>query len=164
MKNDAQKTSLEFAPPHLDSAELNVFLGYHLKRTFNAIHANLMNTLREFDLRMVTYSALVVIRGHKGLRQAELAEALGIDRGNAVAIVDELEQRALITRGRHPDDRRSYALSLTEEGERLCAAALQADRECEARILQGVGADRLAELFGDLRRIEVAALSELQSD
>ncbi len=144
-----------------EATALDMFLGYNLKRTFNAIHANLAVTLRQFDLRMVTYSALTVIVENEGLRQAELAAALKIDRGNAVAIVDELEQRKLITRDRHPDDRRSYALRVSEEGRKLCRRALKADRECEARILSGFDAERLHKLFADLKEIEKAAFEEL---
>jgi len=140
---------------------LNQFLGYNLKRTFNAIHANLVLTLKAFDLRMVTYSALIVILENRGLRQAELAKALRIDRGNAVAIVDELEKRKLITRDRHPDDRRSYALHITESGRELCESAIKADRECEARILSGLDASRLNQLFDTLSDIETAAYQEL---
>lgn len=150
------------ASPSDPMPTLDSFLGYMLKRTFNAVHANLTVTLAQFELRMVTYSALVIISENRGLRQAELAERLKIDRGNAVAIIDELESRQLMTRDPHPDDRRSYALNITPKGLDLCSAAIAADRKCEARILSGLTEEKMCELFATLRDIEDAALSNLR--
>ena len=46
---------------------LRTFVGYHLKRSFNVIQSDLIETLRPFDLRMLTYSALVLIVDNPGL-------------------------------------------------------------------------------------------------
>ncbi|MDD7972158.1 MarR family winged helix-turn-helix transcriptional regulator [Roseinatronobacter alkalisoli] len=142
---------------------LEAFLGYNLKRAFNAIHANLMLTLRAFDLRMVTYSALVVVVERAGLRQSQLADALGIERANTVAIVDELVNRGLISRERTPADRRAYALIPTSAGRDLCARAMAADRACEAQIKACLTQEGVRRLIADLGRIEEAAQIVLEA-
>jgi DNA-binding MarR family transcriptional regulator len=79
-----------------------------------------------------------------GLSQRQLAAALKIHPSRLVAILDELEERGLIERQAHSEDRRLYALYLTEKGkgtfERLKRIAQQhrkvisaalSEKECE---------------------------------
>ncbi len=133
-KPDTNKTP----PQQVDDRALRQFVGYGMKRAFNVLHGELVETLKPFDLRMVTYSALVVIVENPGLRQYQLADALEIERPNLVAIIDELEGRSLVVRERIPTDRRSYALLPTAAGKRLCDQALKADMASEARILAAI--------------------------
>ncbi|WP_306735514.1 MarR family winged helix-turn-helix transcriptional regulator [Marimonas arenosa] len=124
-------------------ATLRGFLGYHIKRAMAVLQADLNKVLKPFGLRMVTYSALVTIVDNPGLRQAQLADALAIERPNLVVILDELEGAGLITRDKVPSDRRAYALNPTLKGRRLAEQATAANRADEARLLQGLApADR----------------------
>ncbi len=52
------------------------------------------------------------------LTQIELATALAIDRTAMVYLLDELEQSGLVERVRNPDDRRSFLIHLTGDGQR----------------------------------------------
>src|SRR6266436_10140136 len=53
-----------------------------------------------------------------GISQQDLSTRLGIHPSRLVAILDALEERQLVERRPHIDDRRQYALHLTEEGQR----------------------------------------------
>ncbi len=108
---------------------LKQFIGYHLKRTTNIMLADLANTLAPYELRMLTYTALVLIVDNPGIRQYQLADAMDIERPNLVVIVDELEQRELIVRDRVPTDRRAYALQPTLAGKRLYKKATKSVKE-----------------------------------
>jgi len=46
----------------------------------------------------------------------EAAASFGVPRANLTSIIDRLVEKGLISRQKNPDDRRSYILSLTEEG------------------------------------------------
>jgi DNA-binding MarR family transcriptional regulator len=151
------------APPvvdHVSDATLRGFVGYHMKRAFNVVQADLANTLKPFDLRMITYSALVLIVDNPGLRQSQLADAMDIERPNLVVIIDELERRDLILREKVPTDRRAYALVPTLAGRQLCARAIEAVKSHEARLLQGVGMTEYAQVLDVLRRIEAKGTKE----
>ncbi len=117
---------------------LRGFIGYHMKRAFNVLQADLNRVLKPHGLRMVTYSALVMIVENPGLRQSQLADALAIERPNLVVLLDELEDAGLITRDKVPTDRRAYALNPTLKGLKLAEAATAANRADEARLLQGL--------------------------
>src|SRR5690606_13496829 len=47
---------------------------------------------------------------------AELADMMGITRGAMTGLIDSLEREGMITREKHPDDRRMVKLLLTAKG------------------------------------------------
>ena len=46
----------------------------------------------------------------------EVAESFGVPKANVTSVIDRLVGKGLVSRQENPDDRRSYILSLTEEG------------------------------------------------
>jgi DNA-binding MarR family transcriptional regulator len=110
--------------------------GYNIRRASGAVQADLARTLAPFSLRMITFSALVLVIDNPGMRQSQLADALAIERSNLVVVVDDLEGRGLVTRDPTPEDRRAYALRPTQAGRRLCEKALRAVEAHEARMLR----------------------------
>jgi Transcriptional regulators len=139
---------------------LRGFVGYHMKRAFNAVQADLSRTLAPFELRMLTYTALVLIVDNPGVRQSQLADAMDMERPNLVVLLDELEARALITRDRVPTDRRAYALHATLAGTQLCKQAVGAVTAHEKRLLAGIDDDTRAALIATLRQIETGHAKE----
>lgn len=138
-------------------ATLRGFSGYNMKRAFNAIQADVNRALAPLGLRMLTFSALVVVVDNPGLRQSQLAGVLSIERPNLVLVVDELERAGLITRDPAPTDRRAYALNPTAEGRALCDRALAAVRDHDDRMTGGLSEEERAALIRALQRIETAA-------
>lgn len=133
------KPNLASVPPtQIRDDTLRQFMGYHMKRVFNVIQADLTLALKPFELRMLTYTALVLIVDNPGLSQSQLANAMDIERPNLVVIIDELEQRELIVRDRVVTDRRAYALRATLIGRRLCKKAIVAVEAHESRLLAGL--------------------------
>lgn len=144
----------------ISDATLRLFAGYYMKRAFNVVQADLSQTLRPFGLRMLTYSALTVIADNPGLRQAQLAGALAMERPNMVAIIEELHGRGLIRRDRDPTDRRAYALMPSPEGRQLCERANRAVKRHEARMFGFLDENERAALLRALRRVETGTKGE----
>ncbi len=101
----------------IDYGPLDRRLGYVLRRAQMAVFRDFFSAFEAFDIRPAQYSILTVIECNPGLKQSEVSEALGIQRTNFVAMVDELQRRGLVRRDPAPNDRRSYALVLTETGQ-----------------------------------------------
>ncbi len=139
-----------------DDTTLRQFVGYHMKRAFNVVQADLTQTLKPFDLRMLTYTALVLIVDNPGLSQSQLADAMDVERPNLVVIVDELEQRGLILRDRVPTDRRIYALSATLAGCQLCARAVEAVAGHERILLAGLDTETKDGMIAALQVIQTS--------
>ena len=64
-----------------------------------------------------------------GMSQQELSGKLGIHPSRLVAILDELERRGFVQRQPNADDRRQYALHLTDSGNRVLGEIGQIGRE-----------------------------------
>lgn len=135
-------------------ATLRGFVGYALKRAFNAVQADVNATLAPLGLRLITYSALAVIKDSPGTSAAGLAEVLGLERPNLVLVLDDLERAGLITRTRARADRRTHELRVTAEGRRIAARATAALAEHDARLTAGLSDDQRAALRSALARIE----------
>jgi DNA-binding MarR family transcriptional regulator len=60
-----------------------------------------------------------------GMSQQQLATLLGLHPSRLVSLVDDLETRGLAERRESPDDRRTHALALTEEGKKALAEAFR---------------------------------------
>jgi len=133
----------------IDLAALNDHLGYSIRRLQIWIFQDFIRSLAEVDIRPAQYSVLVVIGANAGLSQADLAESLGIERARMVHLLDRLEQRELIERQPSNTDRRSHALHLTKEGQRLLkrAKALAASHE-----------ERLSGVLGETERLHLLDL------
>ena len=124
------------APPLADAASpgggrlglLPSLLGYHLRRAQIAIFQNFKEAMGESDVTPGRFGVLQVIAANSGLSQSELGALLGVDRSTIVAVIDRLEEANLVRRLPAPNDRRSYALSLSENGTRTLA-------ELERRVL-----------------------------
>jgi len=129
--------------PSVSDHTLRRLLGYNIKRAFNVMQSDLNHALRPHDLRMITFTALVLIVDNPGLRQSQLADGLAIERPNLVVIIDELEGRELITRDRVPTDRRAYSLQATLAGRHIYNVALRDVQAHEEDLLTGLDvADR----------------------
>lgn len=137
----------------MEIGPLSGFLGYALRRAQLAVFDDFRRSVGKLGLRPAQFSVLVVISTTPGLKQTEVANSLGIQRTNFVAMVNELERMGLIER--RPLDRRSLALHLTPAGEAKLAAAMrehQAMEERYARQLGPGGRDALLELLAALQR------------
>ncbi len=93
--------------------------GPRVRVLWNLLSARTAERLAPFGLRTGAYSTMALIAANPGCSQNQLAKALGMDKSAVVAVLDELETKALARRMRPAHDRRRHALELTPEGEAL---------------------------------------------
>ena len=102
------------------------------------------------DLSLVQARMLGVLRDREPTMN-ELGRHLGLDKSSISGLVDRAERRGLVARTASPTDRRSFRVSITEEGRRLTeAAAAEFGTQVEA-IVGGLSGDErqaLATLAG----------------
>lgn len=133
---------------------LDGLLGYMLRRAQLAVFQDFIVKMKDFGLRPAQFSVLAIIQANPGLKQSRVSEALGINRANFVALLDELEKRKLARRAPAEGDRRSNALYLTPQGEAFLNDAfrhLQAQHESRLNDVLGTNdKQRLLALLGKL--------------
>jgi DNA-binding MarR family transcriptional regulator len=133
--------------------EMNRIVGYVLRRAQLAVFEDFARRFKGLDLTPAQYSTLVAIRDNPERRQSDIAAALGIQRPNFVALMDNLERRGLAERVRSGADRRSNALALTSAGAALLERAITAQAEQEAAISERIGEPERLRLIDMLQRL-----------
>lgn len=141
------------AAPAVDLGPLPGLVGYVLRRVQLQVFQDFIERMADLDIRPAQFSVLSVIAANPGLKQTHIGTALGIKQANLVATIDELERRGLAKRIVTATDRRSYALHLTEAGERLLEQLNDRVAEHERRITARIGAAGKRRLLDLLARM-----------
>ena len=79
--------------------------------------------------------------------QQGLTEALRLDPSNVVGLLNELEERELITRRRDPSDRRRHIVEISLRGEEELCLAYTRLRLVEDELLSALSAEEKATLY-----------------
>lgn len=96
-------------------------------------------------------AALLLHASRRPARPNELAAELGTDTAGATRLLDRLEAKGLLTRGRHPDDRRAIVVELTPAGYALVPRLAPCFGRVARQLQAGFSAEdvqRLTELLG----------------
>jgi len=93
-----------------------------LIRAAETVTAEAHCLLPESGLTISQFGVLEALLHLGPLCQKEIAGKILKSTGNITQVIDNLEKRNLVTRKQNPDDRRYYAIHLTEEGRRFIAA------------------------------------------
>lgn len=116
--------------------------------------ARFAERIKALDLTPAQAGLLRLIAWEPGESQQAIAAKLRTPASRLVLLVDALEQRGLIERRRNTEDRRYYALHLTEDGARFMRDELaRVGARHEDEICVGLDADERAQLRGMLERI-----------
>lgn len=96
--------------------------------------------------------ALGILSERGPLSQQGLGEVLSLDPSNVVGLLNELEERGLITRRRDPSDRRRHIVELSTTGEEALATAYIRLGLVEDSLLAALSAEERATLHDLLVR------------
>ncbi|MDB5214824.1 MAG: Transcriptional regulator, MarR family [Myxococcaceae bacterium] len=109
--------------------------------------------LQELELAPAHAGILRAIATSSGVSQQELAARLGMFPSRLVALIDELEARGLLERRDNADDRRVYALHVTEKGAKTMADIGRVARAHDDAICAALSEKERASLRSMLARI-----------
>ncbi|WP_185968377.1 MarR family winged helix-turn-helix transcriptional regulator [Paracoccus sp. M683] len=138
----------------IEDTVLGGLIGYRLKRAYMLIQPRAHAVLAEEGLRVASFSCLSIIIDNPGIVQSELSDALQIERSNLVVVIDELEQRGLISRKRVPTDRRRYALTATLRGRHMRDRLTKKTHLAEEVIFGRLNQEERAQFLHLLERLE----------
>jgi DNA-binding MarR family transcriptional regulator len=120
------KASLENAKVRdVARGSLDNFIGYRLRLAYNVQVQRFVSVGGAFNIRPPQFAVLKLVHQHPGIKQVDLANIVNKKHANVVALLDELEQRRLITRTANSADKRSRVLNLTDKGRVLTAKLIE---------------------------------------
>lgn len=110
-------------------------------------------TLEPFTLKARSYSVLALAASADYMSQRDFASYLRLDPSQVVALVDDLQERALVERRSAPGDRRANVVVATDEGRALAAQAHAVLRQAEDALLSELDDSERATLAALLRKV-----------
>jgi DNA-binding MarR family transcriptional regulator len=127
--------------------------GFLINQAHLLMRSRADGALRPLGIEVRHFGSLSIIADIGPCSQQEVARALGVTPPVVVPIIDELEALGFVQRERNLDDRRSYALRLTPEGERTRAEARRRLELLPAGVFGDDAASGAPELRALLRRL-----------
>jgi DNA-binding MarR family transcriptional regulator len=115
--------------------ELVASTGFLLARLGFGFKAKAIASLEQAGFEIYDYSVLAILDEGARETQATIADALSLDPSRLVALLDSLEERALIVRQRDPQDRRRHVVSITAAGKRQLSRLREMMRQLEDEFL-----------------------------
>ena len=113
-------------------------LGFWIRRAQVKVLRSFAHHLEAHRFSPTEVAALILMSANEGLSQIALASALDADQSTVVNMLLSLEQRNMISRIRHPRDRRYQVLSLTPDGSKavqgIKSALNRHDRSLQAKL------------------------------
>ena len=107
----------------------------------------------EIDLSPPLFRVLNVVDAAEGRSQQAIGEAIQAPASRMVAIVDELEERGLLTRRLQPHDRRVRALFLTPKGREVLAEGRKIAARHEERLTRDMSDEEREQLISLLSKV-----------
>lgn len=109
--------------------------------------------LSKFDISAPQLLVLASVANKEAASASTLCKSISYDPGAMTRMIDRLEQKGLIRRVPHPDDRRATNLELTAAGKALYPQLISAKETVQAQFLRGFSKDEVATLEGLLNRL-----------
>ena len=152
-----QKETIAITTPHVkgdeDIGEIHNIVGFHIRLAHGAVYRHFSETFAHLEMTQKQVSVLWLVDDHPDIAQAELAQRMRMDRATTMAIVDRLEGRGYLARGKSKSDARKQTLNLTRPGRRALHSAKNAIHQHEQWLKSRFTDKEVVELIELLTRI-----------
>lgn len=129
-----ERPDLELAPMALIGRikRLSLYLSREMEKTW-----------AKYDLNAASFDVLATLRRSGpsfALSPGDLMASTMVTSGTMTNRIDQLEKAGLVERRQSPDDRRSFLISLTDEGFRVIDAAVSDHVKTQEKLVSGLAA------------------------
>jgi DNA-binding MarR family transcriptional regulator len=129
--------------------------GFSVKLVWILGYALLMRAFGDSGITPQRFSMLELIGCNPGLQQTQLGNALGLSRSAATLTIDFWEDRGCIERRADRNDRRSFEIYLTPQGEIELARLRELVLESDTALTSGLSDAEASELRRLLAKIHL---------
>jgi DNA-binding MarR family transcriptional regulator len=117
-----------------------------------------------FDLNLTEWRVLLTVADQPGITAQALSDLTGLDKMSVSRMVRKLESQGRLVRDNSEADRRSFHLSLTDEGWAVYGEIAQAAIQREAHVYAGLSSKELDTLHKLLGKLLMQARNDPTSD
>ena len=136
---------------------LDSLAGYHLRHAYALFGADFARVFADTDMRQVLFGVLSILFANPGINQGKVGKALGVQRTNMVALINQLVELGMVKRSLDREDRRAFSLDLTERGRETVNVTLARIMEHEERMLSALNAEERQTLLALLKKLNARA-------
>lgn len=136
-----------------DIGEIGNIVGFHIRLAHGAVYRHFTETFQHIELTQKQVSVLWLVDDHEDIAQTDLAKRMRMDRATTMAIVNRLQARGYLVRGKSKSDGRKQTLTLTEAGKAALVEAKVAILEHETWLKNRFTEQEVAQLVEMLSRI-----------
>lgn len=90
-----------------------------LVRAYQALIDYSDKHIRELNLTSSQFDVIATLGNKDGMKMTDLAEKTLVTKGTLTGIIDRLEKKGIVSRIVPPENRRSFTIVLTAEGEKV---------------------------------------------
>ncbi|GAA0731928.1 MarR family transcriptional regulator [Clostridium oceanicum] len=99
--------------------ELNECINFLLTKAQHNVFKYLSSNLEVLNVTPVQYGILKCLWTKDGQTPKQIGDTLGLDGSTITGILDRMEKKELLKRAKHPNDRRTLKVVITEKGSNL---------------------------------------------
>ena len=115
-------------PGDEDIGEIRNIVGFHIRLAHGAVYRHFTESFSHLELSQKQVSVLWLVDDHPDIAQTDLAKRMRMDRATTMAIVNRLQARGFLVRGKAKNDGRKQTLNLTDDGREMLVEAKEAIR------------------------------------
>ncbi|WP_410772190.1 MarR family winged helix-turn-helix transcriptional regulator [Fontibacillus sp. BL9] len=149
MNNNETRGLSRFEEKH--EGKLGLLIWFRISRIYNRSLRSSNQHLKQWNLSVAQFDALVQIGSHRRLTQQDLADKLLVSKGNITQLLTKMEELGWIKR---EQEWKKKWLSLTEQGWELYHEAVPVQEQYQASQFAGLSREEKHQLLGLLRKIQ----------
>lgn len=124
-----------------------------LGRAMQHVHKKSVPMLRENGLTTSQFSVLEVLYQKHELTIAEICNAVLSTSGNMTVVIRNLEQLGLVQRVQNPADKRSFLITLTEQGLQVISTVFPVHMQLVGEQLSALTTEEIDTVISILRKL-----------
>lgn len=123
----------------------NSSFGHKVNKSARLITQKLAKNFRDNDVGVTTeqWKILLYLYREDGQTQSSLAESTGKDEPCVSRLIDTMEKHNLVLRTRHPFDRRTNLIYITEKGKNIKEALMDLGQKTNVELTQGIAQEEI---------------------
>lgn len=129
--------------------------GHKVNKAARLITQKLAGNFRESGVEVTTeqWKILLYLYREDGQTQNNLAESTGKDEPSVSRIINTMEKHNLVLRTRHPRDRRTNLIYLTESGKNIKEMLMSMGQKTNGEVTQGIAPEEIETCISVLNKV-----------